>query len=164
MIAHVPNVGDKAPDRVFGPITKTDIVRYAGASGDFNPIHHDEEFAAAAGFPSVFSVGMLQAALLGTYVTDWLGPANVRRFKVRFLELVWPGDLLRCSGEVTNVAESAGGTVVTVQLLCTRQVGGLAVSGSADFLLNTGAVESVTVDAAAGPNSLEIVDEPWETI
>jgi acyl dehydratase len=68
--------------RQYGPITRTDIVRYQGASGDFNPIHHDDEFAQKAGFPSVFSVGMLTAGILASYATDWLGAANVRRFSV----------------------------------------------------------------------------------
>src|SRR5580693_5058985 len=87
-------VGHTLPPRTFGPLTRTDFVRYQGASGDFNPIHHDEEFARSAGFETVFSVGMLQAGLLATYCTDLLGAANVRRFKVQFREQVWPGDEL----------------------------------------------------------------------
>ena len=70
--------GAAAPRREYGPLTRTDFVRYQGASGDFNPIHHDEEFAKSAGFPTVFSVGMLQAGILGCYCTDWLGAENVR--------------------------------------------------------------------------------------
>ncbi|MBX6722190.1 MAG: hypothetical protein IRY92_02970, partial [Dactylosporangium sp.] len=72
----------KAPEpRVIGPITLTDIVRYQGASGDMNPIHHDESFARAAGLPGPVSIGMLHAGYLATYATDWLGAANVRRFR-----------------------------------------------------------------------------------
>ena len=129
------NVGDTAEPRTFGPISRTDIVRYAGASGDFNPIHHDETFAQAAGFPTVFSIGMFQAALLATYATDWLGAAEVRRFTVRFSEQVWPGDELTCNGTVTAVEPSDDGTKVEVELTCTRQTGGTAISGSAAFLL-----------------------------
>src|SRR5918995_1789746 len=91
------------PNFQFGPITRTDIVRYAGASGDFNPIHHDETFATGSGFPTVFSIGMYQAALLATFATDWLGADTIRRFTVRFQEQVWPGDELTCSGVVTKV-------------------------------------------------------------
>ena len=65
--------------REYGPLTRTDFVRYQGASGDFNPIHHDEEFAVSAGYPTVFSVGILQAGILGTYCTEWLGAENVRQ-------------------------------------------------------------------------------------
>ncbi len=68
------------------PLTITDFVRYQGASGDMNPIHHDTEFAKGAGFPTPFAVGMLQAGVLATYVTDWLDAASVRRFKVQFRE------------------------------------------------------------------------------
>ncbi len=73
-----------------GPVTRTDFVRYQGASGDMNPIHHDQTYAEAAGYKSPFSVGMFQAGLLATYATDWLGAENVRSFRVRFLEQVWP--------------------------------------------------------------------------
>lgn len=124
-------VGDAAEPRTFGPITRTDIVRYAGASGDFNPIHHDEHFATSAGFPTVFSIGMYQAALLATFATDWLGAENVRRFTVRFKEQVWPGDELTCNGTVTAI----DGDQVTVELTCTRQTGGVAIGGEAVFLV-----------------------------
>lgn len=129
-------VGQPGPHRVFGPISRTDIVRYAGASGDFNPIHHDETFATAAGFPTVFSIGMFQAALLGTYATDWLGAANVRRFTVRFKEQVWPGDELTCSGRVAAIGTDPDGSRrVEVELECRRQTGGMAIAGSAEFLV-----------------------------
>jgi acyl dehydratase len=127
----VPAVGATAEPRTFGPITRTDIVRYAGASGDFNPIHHDEGFATSAGFPTVFSIGMFQAALLATYATDWLGAETIRRFTVRFSEQVWPGDELTCSGTVTAVE----GNRVEVDLVCKRQTGGTAIAGSAVFEL-----------------------------
>ncbi len=82
------------PRREVGPITRTDIVKFAGAGGDFNPVHHDEEFARRAGHPSVFAMGMLTAGLLGDFVADWLGLAQVARFNVRFVRPVWPGDVL----------------------------------------------------------------------
>jgi acyl dehydratase len=129
------NVGDRAEPRTFGPLSRTDIVRYAGASGDFNPIHHDETFAQAAGFPTVFSIGMFQAALLATFATDWLGAEAIRRFTVRFSEQVWPGDELTCTGTVTSVEAAAGATKVEVDLVCARQSGGAAITGSAAFLL-----------------------------
>jgi acyl dehydratase len=130
-----PAVGFSPAPRVFGPLTRQMFVRYAGASGDMNPMHYDEFVATAAGYPSVFSQGMHQAALLATFATDWLGPSNVRRFQVRFHEQVWPGDVLTCAGVVTAVEERPEGVLVTVDLTCTRQTGGVAVSGGADFLL-----------------------------
>lgn len=133
--ATVVAAGDLAEPKTFGPITRTDIVRYAGASGDFNPIHHDEGFAVAAGFPTVFSVGMFQAALLGAFAADWLGAAAIRRLTVRFHEQVWPGDELTCAGAVESVSPTDVGTSVEVTLTCTRQNGTPAVSGTASFLL-----------------------------
>ena len=126
-------MGASAPDRRFGPLTRTDIVRYAGAAGDFNPVHHDEFYARSAGFETVFSVGMLQAALLGTYVTDWLGPANVRRFGVRFRAQVWPGDVVSCAGVISTVTATPQGSLVSVELTARRQTGEVVLTGSADF-------------------------------
>ncbi len=128
--------GTKAESRSFGPLTRTDFVRYQGASGDFNPIHHDEEFAKSAGFPTVFSVGMLQAGILATFATDWLGAENVRRFTVQFREQVWPGDTLVCSGEVVKRYEEDGERKVDVELTCDREGGGTAIRGSATFVVS----------------------------
>jgi acyl dehydratase len=131
-----PAIGYQLEPRKFGPVTRTDIVRYAGASGDFNPLHHDESFATAAGFPSIFSVGMFQAGLLATYVTDILGPRNIRKFTVRFVEKVWPGDVLTCNGTVMSATdESSGGKRLHVELSCARSDGGIAVAGTAIFVL-----------------------------
>ncbi|MDQ1438775.1 MAG: hypothetical protein QOK43_2404 [Acidimicrobiaceae bacterium] len=129
------NAGDSLEARDFGPLTRTDFVRYQGASGDFNPIHHDEGFAQSAGFPTVFSVGMLQAGLLATYCTDQFGPANVRRFHVQFREQVWPDDVLTCTGTVAQVYEADGERRVDLDLVVTRQTGGVAVRGQATFVL-----------------------------
>lgn len=118
-----------------GPLSRTDFVRYQGASGDFNPVHHDEVFATGAGYPSVFSVGMLQAGILATYATDWLGPENVRRFTVRFSEQVWPGDTLTCTGTVVKKYEDGGERKVDLELTCRRQTGGVAIEGSATFVV-----------------------------
>jgi acyl dehydratase len=128
-------VGTKAEPRDFGPLTTQMFVRYSGASGDLNPMHYDDTLARSAGYPSVFSQGMHSAALLASFAVDWLGAENVRRFRVRFREQVWPGDVLTCSGEVTAVEQQADGRLVTVDLTATRQTGGIAIGASADFLL-----------------------------
>jgi acyl dehydratase len=128
-------VGAHAPTRDFGPLTTRMFARYAGASGDFNPMHYDDTLARSAGYPSVFSQGMHSAALLASYAVDWLGAANVRRVGVRFQEQVWPGDVLTCAGEVTAVEQRADGWLVTADLTATRSNGGVAIGASADFLL-----------------------------
>ncbi len=124
-------IGATAQPREYGPLTRTDFVRYQGASGDFNPIHHDDEFAQSAGYPGAFSVGMLQAGILATYATDWLGPRNVRKFGVQFREQVWPGDQLVCSATVTGRDEAA--RTVDLELLVERVGGGAAIKGNATF-------------------------------
>ncbi len=88
----------------FPALTRTDLVRYAGASGDFNPLHHDARFAAAGGLKDVMGHGMLSAGLLASALTRWFGPGSVLRFKTRFRSPVWPGDVLtaRCLSMVSN--------------------------------------------------------------
>ena len=130
--------GSSLPERTFGPLTRTDFVRYQGASGDFNPIHHDETFAQSAGFPTVFSVGMLQAGLLATYCTDLLGPSNVRRFRVQFREQVWPDDTLTVSGRVLRTYEADEEPRLDLELTMTRQTGGVAIRGEATFAAEEG--------------------------
>jgi acyl dehydratase len=123
--------GDAGPDAAVGPITRTDIVRYAGAGGDFNPIHHDEEFAKAAGMPSVFSHGLLSAGLLGQYLARWVGLPNVRSFGVRFTGQVWPGDTLSLSGSVASVEEQGGERLANLELTAARQTGDVVVKATA---------------------------------
>lgn len=130
-----PVVGASAASRTYGPISRTDIVRYAGASGDFNPIHHDEDYAREAGFSTVFAMGMFPAGLLATFATDWLGAEHIQRFRVRVEAQVWPGDELTCRGTVVSVQQAEAGVTVEVELRCTRQAGEVAVSGSAIFVL-----------------------------
>lgn len=119
--------GASGPERTVGPITRSDIVRYAGAGGDFNPIHHDEEFATAAGMPSVFSHGLLTAGLLGQYLAGWVGLARVRGFSVRFTGQVWPGDTLTLGGSVVSTSHATA----EIELTATRQTGDVVVKGTA---------------------------------
>ncbi|MET7333476.1 MaoC/PaaZ C-terminal domain-containing protein [Nonomuraea sp. NPDC005650] len=79
-----------------------DFVRYAGASGDFNPIHLDEDVARAAGYPTVFGQGMFTAGVLSRFVTDWLGVGRTRHFSVRFRRPLRPGDTIACAGTITG--------------------------------------------------------------
>jgi acyl dehydratase len=119
--------------RVIGPITRTDIVRYQGASGDFNPVHHDEPFATAAGYPAPLVVGMFHAGALLAWASDWLGPDNVRRVRCRWREPVFPGDVLTLSGSVARTYEEDGERRADLDLMATRQDGGVAVLGWATF-------------------------------
>lgn len=128
-----PHVGDIAPARRFGPMTTEMFVRYSGASGDLNPMHYDRDFAEKAGYPAVFSQGMHSAALLSTFAGDWLGADRLRRFHVRFRDIVWPGDVLTCAGEVTEVERIPEGHRIVASISLTRQTGAAAILGTAEF-------------------------------
>ncbi len=86
-------------ERQEPPLTVTDFVKYQGASGDFNPIHHDTAFAARSGYPSPFAVGMLAAGIAANLVSEYLGgeergSGRVRRLRTRWHDQAWPGDAL----------------------------------------------------------------------
>jgi acyl dehydratase len=127
---------------VYGPLERADIVRYAGASGDFNPIHIDEGYARRSGAPTVFAMGMLPAGYLAHAVSDWFGgPHHLRRFKVRFTTRVWPGDEIACTGKVTEIEDD----LIKVTMQATRRGDGpkgvdvpgeeIAIVGEADVEL-----------------------------
>lgn len=106
--------GDLMPESTVGPLTITDFVRYAGAGGDLNPLHHDVEAAQAAGMAGVFGMGLLQAGMLGNRLARWVGPLNIRQFSVRFTGQVWPGDILAFAGRVASIAGSEAELEMTV--------------------------------------------------
>jgi acyl dehydratase len=126
--------GAELPSRRFGPVTMTDIVRYQGASGDFNPMHHDDELARSAGYPAAFSVGMLGAGYLATYCTGIFGVETVRRFRTRFRELVWRGDWLTASGRVASLSVRDDERLIMLELRLTNQAGAVAIEGVAEFV------------------------------
>ncbi|MEW1822184.1 MaoC family dehydratase [Arthrobacter sp. NPDC080031] len=104
--------------RTVGPLTQTDIVRFAGAGGDFNPLHHDPEFAAAAGFGRPIAMGQLSAGLLSGWLTDWCGVENLRVLEVRFASPVAVGDSITLSCETLTVSEGpTGRDVIELELV-----------------------------------------------
>ena len=126
-------VGDAREAVLVENLTRTQIVMYAGASGDFNPIHHDETFATkAAGYPSVFAHGMLTMGMTGRLLTDWLGDGVLREYGVRFVKQVWPGDSLTAKGTVTAVGEDGS---VEIEVVTSNQKGEPVVAGHARAVL-----------------------------
>lgn len=131
-------------ERVFGPVSREDFVRYAEASGDDNPIHQNEDYARSSGAPTVFAMGMLNAGYLATAVSDWFGgPHHLRRFKVRFTNRVWPGDEVVCTGKIVAIEDG----LVKVSVSASRRGRGpeslhldeeqTAIVGEADIELPT---------------------------
>jgi acyl dehydratase len=124
------NEGDEAPVRSH-ELTRTDLVMYAGASGDFNPMHTDEVKAQAAGQPSVFGHGMFSAGFLAATITDYVGVGNLKRYKVRFAKQTWPGETLSTSVKVTGKRKEDGANLVDLDCTLTNQDGEVKVAGEA---------------------------------
>jgi acyl dehydratase len=128
------NEGDQAPVRSH-VLTRTDLVAYAGASGDFNPMHHDEVLATAAGQPSVFGHGMFSMGLLGSALTDYVGVGNVRRFQVRFAKQTWPAEKLETRIVVTGTRQEDGQHLADLDVRLLNADGEEKVVGQATALL-----------------------------
>ena len=131
-------VGDELPPLVKGPIQQIQLTRYAGASGDFNPIHQDDEFARAAGMGGVFAHGMLSLGFVAQSVTDWVGVGRVGKVAVRFAALVRLGDVITCRGKVLEKRPAKdGGNLheVDLELWAENQKGEKVVTGRATVTL-----------------------------
>jgi acyl dehydratase len=127
--------GRALPERQFGPVTFTDIVRYQGASGDMNPMHHDDVLARTVGYPEAFGVGMLNAGYLATFCTDLFGTETVRRFRTRFRGLVWRGETLVATGHVLEAQRHGDRDRISVELTLATTEGRVVVEGLAEFEL-----------------------------
>ncbi len=122
--------GDEAPVLTH-TLTRTDLVAYAGASGDFNPMHHDEVKATAAGQPSVFGHGMFSMGLLGTAITDYVGVGNVTRFTVRFARQTWPDEELHSVIVVTGTRTEDATHLIDLDVRLVNAAGEEKVVGEA---------------------------------
>ena len=118
-------------------LTRTDLVQYAGASGDFNPMHSDEVAAKNAGLPSVFGHGMFTMGILGKALTDFVGVGNLKRYSVRFTKQTWPGEKLTTRVTVAKKYEDEGEHRVDLECEVVNQDGEPKVSGVATAALPT---------------------------
>ena len=128
------NVGDQAP-AIDHKLTRTDLVMYAGASGDFNPMHHDEVAAQAAGLPSVFGHGMFTAGLLATAVTNYVGVGNLTSYRVRFTKQTWPGETLSTT---VAVSEKRANNKIVLECAVVNENGEAKIQGEAVAVLPAG--------------------------
>jgi acyl dehydratase len=125
-------VGDTHSERVCENLSRTQIVMYAGASGDYNPLHSDEVYTTqAAGYKSTFAHGMLSMGLTGKMLTNWVGDARLKKFGVRFTNQVWPGDTLDATATVAAIREENGEHLVDLTLSTVNQDGKEVVAGNA---------------------------------
>jgi len=131
-------VGREMPALVKEPIQQIQLTRYAGASGDFNPIHQDDAFAKAAGMGGVFAHGMLSMGFVAQSVTDWLGAGSVKKIGVRFAGLVRLGDVITCRGTVAAKRPANDGqaeNLVDLELWAENQKGEKVITGRATVAL-----------------------------
>jgi acyl dehydratase len=140
--------GQRLEPTTIGPITRTDVVRYQGASGDMNPVHHDEPFARAAGYSAPLVVGMFQAGVLCAWAARRFGPENLRRARMRWQEPVFPGDVLELEGTITRKYLDHGELCIDVELVCKRRGGGIAVTAWETFVM----AEPASASLEGGPS------------
>ena len=122
------SVGDRHSERLVEDLKRTQIVMYAGASGDYNPVHTDEVFTTqVAGYPSVFAHGMLTMGMTGKMLTNYVGDGRLTEYGVRFTNQVFPGDTLDATATVTAVE----GGIVELDVSTVNQEGVEVLKGSA---------------------------------
>ena len=120
--------GDTYTECLVEDLSRTQIVMYAGASGDYNPVHTDEKFTKEiAGYPSVFAHGMLTMGMTGRMLTNYVGDGRLTKYGVRFTSQVWPGDTLNSTATVVDVTDG----IVNLSVETTNQNGALVLSGYA---------------------------------
>jgi len=126
-------VGDTHTERLVEDLKRTQIVQYAGASGDYNPLHTDEVFATkVAGYPTVFAHGMLTMGMTGRMLTNYVGDARLTKYGVRFTSQVWPGDTLDATATVKALSERNGMKIVELDVSTVNQSGVQVLSGYAE--------------------------------
>jgi len=122
-------VGDEIPAMAKAPIDRVQLARYAGATGDFNPMSLDEAWARSVGMPSVVAPSSLGMGFLGQLVTDWARGAQVRRMSVKFNRMIWPGDTLVCRGRVSDRHGEEGKYYLELDVWAENQKGELVMRG-----------------------------------
>lgn len=130
-------VGDTHTKVLVDDLTRTQIVQYAGASGDYNPVHSDEKFVTEiAGYPTVFAHGMLTMGMTGTLLTDWVGDGRLTNYGVRFVNQVWPGDTLTATAEVTAIRNEDGQDLADLTITTVNQDDTPVLTGTATARLD----------------------------
>lgn len=125
-------IGDTYEEEVVRNLSRTQIVQYAGASGDYNPLHTDEVFTTqVAGYPSVFAHGMLSMGMTGKMLTNYVGDGRLTNFGVRFTAQVWPGDTLTAKATVTDIRDDAGNKIADMDVSTTNEEGVEVIKGQA---------------------------------
>ena len=127
-------VGDSYEEQVCENLSRTQIVMYAGTSGDYNPLHSDEVFTTEiAGYPSVFAHGMLSMGMTGKMLTNYVGDGNLTYYGVRFTAQVFPGATLTAKATITEIREEDGQTIADLEVSTTDEEGTEVIKGKASW-------------------------------
>ena len=126
------NIGDSRTEVLVEDLKRTQLVMYAGTSGDYNPLHTDDLYTReVAGYPGVFAHGMLTMGITGRLLTDWVGDGMLTNYGVRFVNQVWPGDTLTGTAEVVDIREEDGQRLADFTVTTVNQDGTPVVTGTA---------------------------------
>ncbi len=129
--------GDTCTQELVKDLKRTQLVQYAGASGDYNPIHTDEVFATqVARYPSVFAHGMLTMGMTAKMLTDYVGDGRLRKYGVRFTSQVWPGDTLTATATVEEILQEEGELLVNLSVVTVNQKDQEVLRGTATALID----------------------------
>jgi len=131
-------VGDALPPVTKAPITKVQLVRYAGASGDFNPLHTDDRVAQASGMKGVIAQGILIMGFMGQAISGWVPLRDLKRFKVRFKGVTYPGDVITVKAVIKEKRDSKEGLLVQCDIFAEDQNGETKVSGEFNVMKTVG--------------------------
>ncbi len=123
-------VGDELPKLVKSPLSLNQLVRYSGASGDFNPLHTDPKVGEMIGTGGVISHGMLIMGFVGQLLSNYVGPSALRKFNVRFKGMSHLDDVITCTGTVTEKTEVDGETRISGKVQAADQNGDVKVAGT----------------------------------
>ena len=130
-------IGDSFSEQVCKNLSRTQIVQYAGASGDFNPIHHDQLYTEhVAGYPSVFAHGMLTMGMTGKMLTNHIGDGRLISFGVRFTAQVFPGATLTATATVTDIRQENGMEIVDLVISTVDEKNVEVIKGNASARLD----------------------------
>ena len=123
-------VGDTIPKLVKSPVSHLQLVRYAGASGDFNPLHTDPKIGELIGVGGIIAHGMLIMGFVGQFLSDYVGPTTLRKFNVRFKGMTRIDDVITCTGTITEKYETDGEARIAGKVQATDQNGEVKVAGT----------------------------------
>jgi len=123
-------IGDAIPKLVKSPLSHVQLVRYAGASGDFNPLHTDPKFGELAGTGGIIAHGMLVMGFVGQMLSNYFGPTVLRKFDVRFKGMTRIDDVITCTGTITEKHEVDNEGRITGKVRATDQNGDVKIIGT----------------------------------